>query len=169
MRPPRSAVRSGAVSEPLVSQDFYLVGRERPQGLGDEVRFRDLHHFPLVMGGRGNQLRIDLENTAAREGHRINIAFEQDSVTVYRSIVMNGPAYTVVPYSAFKFELEAGTLFASRIIQPSIERTLSLVWHESSDMSSSARAVMDLTREYISALVRRGDLRGRLIGRGAGA
>ena len=50
------------------------------------------------MGEPDNQLRIDLKNTAAREGHRINVISEQDSLSGYRRIIMSGPYFTAAPY-----------------------------------------------------------------------
>lgn len=160
---PNAATLTGSVSEPVLTQDLYLVGREIP-GSGDGiVPFRDLHRYPLVMGGRRNQLRIDLENTAAREGHRINVVAEQDSLSVYRSIILSGPFYTVVPYSAYATDIGGGGLQAARIVEPTVERTMSFVWHEFSELSESARAVMDLLRTRIKNMVTQGAMRGRLI------
>jgi LysR family nitrogen assimilation transcriptional regulator len=153
----------GAAFEPVVAQDLYLVGRQRPPGAGASIDFADLGRCPLVMGGRKNQLRIELENTATRAGHRINVEIEQDSLSVFRSIVMAGPAYTVVPYAAYAAEIEAGLLTATRIVNPTIERTLSFAWHEFSELTASARAVMDLLRGQIRAFTQTDVLRGRLL------
>lgn len=153
----------GSLSEPVLSQDLYLVGRQFPDGVVDAIAFKDLHRFPLVMGGRRNQLRIDLENTAARRGQRIDVVSEQDSLSVYRSIVLSGPYYTVVPYSAYSVEIESGCLGAVRIVRPTVERTVSFVWHQHSDLSAPAQRVMDLLHETIVKLTAAGTLRGRLL------
>jgi Transcriptional regulator len=160
---PNVATLKGAATAPVVAQDLYLVGRAPMKDNPGEIDFRNLGEYQLVMGGRRNQLRIDLENTAAREGCRIRIAIEQDSLSVFRSIIMNGPAYTIVPYSAFAPEIEAGLLTAARIVNPSIERTMSFVWHEFSSLSASASAVMDILRQIIERMVAEGNLRGRLL------
>ncbi|QRM35152.1 LysR family transcriptional regulator [Microvirga sp. VF16] len=160
---PNVATLAGAATVPVIAQDLYMVGRVPPGDTHGEIDFRNLANYSLVMGGRRNQLRIDLENTAAREGHRVRVAIEQDSLSVFRSIVINGPAYTIVPYSAFATEIEAGLLTATRIVNPSIERTLSFVWHEFSSLSSSASAVRDLLRQIIIRVVAEGHLRGRLL------
>ncbi|MGE0279903.1 MAG: LysR family transcriptional regulator [Rhizobiaceae bacterium] len=160
---PNAATLVGAASEPVLSQELYLVGRQLPGCAGGEVPFRELHRYPLVMGGRRNQLRIDLENTAARTSQRINVVSEQDSLSVYRSIVLNGPFYTVVPYSAYSAEIEHGSLAAARIVEPIVERTTSFVWHAHSELSSGARAVMELLKLRIRDMVQKGGLRGRLI------
>lgn len=160
---PNVSTLVGAASEPVLAQDLYLVGRERPPGVGATINFANLRHCPLVMGGRRNQLRIEIENTATRVGHRVNVAIEQDSLSVFRSIVLAGPAYTVVPYAAFATEIEAGLLTATRIVNPTIERTLSFAWHEFSELTASARAVMELFRERIRVLIEAGTLRGRLL------
>lgn len=160
---PNVATLAGASTEPVIAQELYLVGGKLPGEVGSQIDFKELSKYPLVMGGRKNQLRIDLENTAFREGGRINVAIEQDSFSVFRSIILNGSAYTVVPYSAFAVEIEAGLLAATRIVNPSIERTVSFVWHEFSDLSSSARAVMDLLTSRIRTMVSEGTLRVRLL------
>ena len=98
-----------------------------------------------------------------RIGHRLNVVVEQDSLSVFRSIALSGAAYTVVPYSAFAMEIEAGLLVASRIVNPGIERTLSFVWHEFSELSLSARAVKDVFRGLVQTVVERNQMRGRLL------
>ncbi len=160
---PNATTLAGSLSEPVLSQDLYLVGRKFPNGIGDVIDFKELHHFPLVMGGRHNQLRIDLENTAARRSQRINVISEQDSLSVYRSIVLSGDYYTVVPYSAYSVEIESGCLRAARIVRPSVERTISFVWHEYSEISAPAKVIMELLRESISDMIAAGTFRGRLL------
>ncbi len=160
---PNAGALAGAASEAVLTQDLYLVGREIPGSVRGTIAFKELHRFPLVMGGRRNQLRIDLENTASREGHRINVVSEQDSLSVYRSIVLSGPLYTVVPYSSYAPDIEAGALKAARIVRPAIERTMFFVWHEFSELSAPARAVMELLRQRIAEMIATGSLRGRLM------
>lgn len=160
---PNASTLANSTFEAVLAQNLYLVGRRLPKVSDNKVPFRMLRHYPLVMGGRRNQLRIDLENTAAREGHRINVVSEQDSLSVYRSIIMSGPFYTVVPYSAYAAEIQAGALQAAQIVEPAVERTTSLVWHEHSDLSASARAVMELLKSGITEMVTLGQLRGRLL------
>lgn len=160
---PNAGALAGAASEAVLTQGLYLVGREIPGSVRGTIAFKELHRFPLVMGGRRNQLRIDLENTASREGHRINVVSEQDSLSVYRSIVLSGPLYTVVPYSSYAPDIEAGALKAARIVRPAIERTMFFVWHEFSELSAPARAVMELLRKRIAEMIAAGSLRGRLM------
>ncbi|MDO8984436.1 LysR family transcriptional regulator [Cypionkella sp.] len=161
---PNATTLNGAITEPVLLQELYLVGREIPGVVGDTIPFRSLQKYPLVMGGRGNQLRIDLENTAARAGYRINIVSEQESLSVYRSIILNGAYFTVVPYSAYAPEIKAGSLLAARIVEPTVERTSYFAWHEFSELSRPARAVMDLLRVCIAEMIELEQLRGRLLG-----
>ncbi|SDJ36538.1 LysR family transcriptional regulator [Aliiruegeria lutimaris] len=98
---PNVAALDHVRSFPLVSQKFYLVGREFPDSIGATIEFRDLRRFPLVMGTRNNHFRVSLETIAIGENQPLNILVEQESIPVYRSIILSGPAYTVVPYSAF--------------------------------------------------------------------
>lgn len=159
---PNAATLPSAASEAVLSQDLYLVGRDLPDCC-EEVPFRELHRYPLVMGGRHNQLRIDLENTAASASYRLNVVSEQDSLSIYRSIVMSGPVYTVVPYSAYVTDIRQGSLKAARIVEPTVERTVSFVWHAHSELSGAAKAVMGLVRTCVMEMVRDDSLRGRMI------
>lgn len=159
---PNAATLAGAATEAVIAQDLYLVGKTAPNSPSNEVDFHDLANYSLVMGGRRNQLRVDLENMATREKCKIRIAIEQDSMSVFRSIILSGPAYTIVPYSAFATEIGEGLLTASKIVNPVMERTLSFVWHEKSALSSPAIAVMDVVRQKMSEMVQNGTLKGRM-------
>ncbi|RYH12253.1 LysR family transcriptional regulator [Tropicimonas sp. IMCC6043] len=160
---PNVTAMSGITSEPVIAQKLYLVGSELPASLGETIEFAELRHFPLVMGHKTHQLRIEMENIALREGLSLNIAYEQDSISVYRSIIQSGPACTIVPYSAFSAEIEAGWLSAARIESPFIERVLSFAWHADTGLSSSALAVKDLLHRCIRDMVEEGTFRGRLL------
>jgi LysR family nitrogen assimilation transcriptional regulator len=174
----RNLIRTGAVdlalvpnvgaldhvrSTPLISQKFFLVGQGFPDTPGHVVELKDLRNFPLVMGTRNNQFRIALEDIALREGHPLNIVYEQETIPVYRSIILSGPAYTVVPYSAFADEIGRGLLEAREIVNPSIERVLSLAWNESSGLSVAAAAIKRLLEACIEELVAQGRLVGRIL------
>ncbi|HMQ95552.1 MAG TPA: LysR family transcriptional regulator [Amaricoccus sp.] len=174
----RNLVRTGAVdvalvpnvaalenvrSLPLISQKFYLVGRSFPGGMGPTVELRDLRGFPLVMGTRNNHFRISLENIALREGHSLNIVIEQESIPVYRSIILSGPAYTVVPYSAFAEEIAGGALQAKEIVNPPVERVLSMAWNDSGGLSVATEAIKSLFETCVRELVAEGKLVGRIL------
>lgn len=148
-------------SEPLVSQRFFLVGKSFPGEMQDVVTLKELRRFPLVMGSRRNQFRIALEDIALREGCSLNIVSEQETIPVYGSIISSGPAYTVVPYSAFSEEIESGRLQAKEIVKPAVERVLSMAWREDYELSAAANAAKNLLRTCVRELVVQGKLVGR--------
>ncbi len=160
---PNVTAMVNVTSKPVISQKFYLVGRSFPEGMSDTVDLKDLRQFPLVMGPRKNQFRVELEHIALREGQSLNIRYEQETIAVYRSIILSGPAYTVVPYSAFAEEISNGELQAKEIINPSIERILSLAWQDSGGLTVAAEAIMNLMESCIHDLVSQGKLVGRTL------
>lgn len=68
------AMLSGVISstdvrtEPFISQRFCLIGAAFPDDMGETVDLADLRRFPLAVGNRRDQIRVELENAALREG-----------------------------------------------------------------------------------------------------
>ncbi len=149
---------------PLIAQDLYLIGpRQADRNHPNFVMFKDLHRYPLVMGGKNDQLRIELQTTAIKHGFAINIQYEQDAAAIYHEIVRCGEIYTVVPYSIFAHDIEAGVLSAHKIIDPTPERIMSIVFRNDIELSNAALAVKSLIVELVHEAVSTGELSGRLL------
>ena len=149
---------------PLIAQDLYLIGPRKTQGThSDSVSLKDLHRYPLVMGGKNDQLRIELQTTAIKHGYPINVVHEQDAAAIYHEIVRCGEIYTVVPYSIFAHDIEAGVLSAHKIVDPTPERIMSIVYRNDIGLSNAALAVKTLIVELVHEAVTAGELSGRLL------
>lgn len=149
---------------PLIAQDLYLVGpKVTDQAKGASVEFKDLHQYPLVMGDANDQLRYEMERLAIKHGYALNIKFVQDSAAIYHEIVRSGDIYTVVPYSIFAHDIEAGVLSVHRIVNPTPERTMSIVFRKSIKPSNAALAVKSLVVELVKNLFLTSELRGHLL------
>ncbi|MEF2074408.1 LysR family transcriptional regulator [Consotaella aegiceratis] len=175
---PNALAMEKVTAEPVLAQDLYLIGprseltreagprhTERQGGdtKGDEacVEFAELRHHRLVMGGPSNQLRIELENLAAKAGFALDIAYEQDAVAVYHEIVRSGPVSTVVPYSTFAHDIESGVLAGRRIVNPTPERVTCFVWNR--ELSNAATTIRDLMADLILQAIAQGRLRGHAL------
>ena len=167
-----------AVLEPMIAQQLYMVGPghfidEIRNGGGmkkvdtesgeDTVNFAQLHKFPLVMGGKENQLRMELENVALKRGYPVNILYEQDAVDVYHEIVRSGPVCTVVPYSAFSHDIGSGALKAMLIVKPTVERVMSFTWKKHVKLSAPATAIKELIASTLCNLIEQANLKARII------
>ncbi len=149
---------------PLIAQDLYLVGpKQTRDSQSNHLEFKDLHRYPLVMGGRNDQLRIELQTTAMKHGYAINIEYEQDASAIYHEIVRCGEIYTIVPYSIFAHDIEAGILSAHKIVNPTLERIMSIVFRNDIELSNAALATKSLIEDLIQDAVAAGELSGRLL------
>ena len=149
---------------PQIAQDLYLVGPKKTRDIqSDHIDFKDLHRYPLVMGGKDDQLRIELQTTAIKHGYAINIEYEQTASAIYHEIVRCGEIYTIVPYSIFAHDIEAGILSARKIVNPTLERIMSIVFRNDIELSNAALATKSLIGELIQEAVSAGDLSGRLL------
>ncbi|RYY55784.1 MAG: LysR family transcriptional regulator, partial [Comamonadaceae bacterium] len=89
------------------------------------VRFGELAGLPLVLASAPNGLRADVEAQAQRLGMRLRIVLETNSLAVQTELAARGGAYTIMAGHAASQRMGAG-LQASRIVDPSITRTIAL-------------------------------------------
>jgi DNA-binding transcriptional LysR family regulator len=92
----------------------------------DTVRFKMLDGVPLVLPTGPSSVRLLLDQLAKRAGIRLNITIEADSAQIQKAVARQGGAYAVLPVHAAADEIDAGTLVASRIVEPEIHRTIVL-------------------------------------------
>lgn len=110
----------------LGSVDTYLVGaRGDALTAGAAVRFSELSGLPLVLASAPNGLRADVEKQAQRLGVKLSIVLETNSLAVQTELAARGGAYTIMAGHAASQRMSAG-LQASRIVDPSIVRTIAL-------------------------------------------
>ena len=150
-------------SEAAFEQSLYLIGSSIENTDCDTVNLEELRRFPLVMEGRDHHHRIELEQAAARLGYMLNIAYEQDSIPIIRSLLFSGPIFTVVPYSTFAEEISDGRLMAREVTSPQIKRILSFAWQKNTELSSAAKCVKRLVQRSLSDMVESEGLKGRVI------
>jgi DNA-binding transcriptional LysR family regulator len=116
------------------------------------VPFGRLAGVPLVLPGPPSGLRAILEGLAARRKIRLHVALEADALSLQKSIVAEGDAYTVLAFQAVHGEVEAGRLQAARITQPVIERTIALAATRARPLTLAAREVLRLVRRTIEQM-----------------
>lgn len=112
--------------EPLISHPMHLVCAPSQRLLLDEVPFADLCDLPLILAGRQVGNRREFEGIAARQKMSLKVIIEADSLASMIQLVAEGMGYSILPIFAVHKELEDGSLVASPIVDPSIDRTLVL-------------------------------------------
>ncbi len=112
---------------PLASVDTFLVGPAKDElTSAPTVNFARLDGVPLILPAEPNALRRLLHQVAQRKRVALSIAMECDSLAIQKDVVAAGGGYTILGSHAMVDELRTRRLQASRIVSPSIERTLTL-------------------------------------------
>jgi DNA-binding transcriptional LysR family regulator len=135
----------------LGSVDTCLVGPKgdavtRPK----TVKFVQLDGLPLILPV--SRLRTILEQLARRKGIKLSVEMESNSIAIQNAIVAGGGFYTVSSYYSASRDLRAGILQASRIVNPSIDRTFAIRTTTQHPLSRAARDVAKLLREIGTTL-----------------
>lgn len=128
--------------------DTYLIS-----GAGDRrtqaatVPFAALHKLPLVLPAAPNGLRVILDQIARKLKIELNVVMETNSLTVHEDIVAKCDTYTVVAGHSAAHAKAVG-LQASRIVEPEIERHVSLAV-SARPASVAAREVARMLRQIV--------------------
>ena len=128
----------------LFEVDTFLVG---PPGdhitTQPTVEFAQLDGLPLVLPGAPNGLRVALDQIAKRqkEGFRLEVALEADSLPIQRSMASHGEAYAVHGGVVVWRDVQAGIVSAARIVNPTIRRSMVLTSTTQHPLSLASREV----------------------------
>jgi len=131
----------------LATVESFLIG-----AAGDKltqsptIEFAALDGLPFILPGVPNGLRTTLDSLAKQHQISLTPSIEADSLPLMRSVVAENRLYTVLPIHAVWAEVRDGRLQASRIVDPLIERYVSM---ELSQSKGPARAVNAVVTEIV--------------------
>jgi DNA-binding transcriptional LysR family regulator len=146
----------------LATVDSYLIGAK-----GDalttaaEVPFAALGGLPFILPGAPNGLRNALDATARHE--RIDLApvIEADSLPLMRSLVAREKLYTVLPLHAVWQETVDGKLQAARVVNPPLQRMVSMVMAKSKGPGKAITLVVQQIEKIVDEMACQGMWRSR--------
>jgi LysR family nitrogen assimilation transcriptional regulator len=127
----------------LFTESLYLIGR-----LGDPrlkkrgLDIGTLASFPLVMSSKHNGSRQLIENSAAKEGVRLDIRLELETSETLWQVLRSGLVYGLVPYSSIFQEARTQRLGAAPIKGLAMTRYLA---KSRSEANSIARETLEKT------------------------
>jgi LysR family nitrogen assimilation transcriptional regulator len=87
------------------------------------IPFRRLARLPLIVPSAPSAMRRALDQLAKREGISLNVVMEADSLPIQKAMAATGDAYAIVGRQGVIAEVTSGSLQASRIVAPTIDRT----------------------------------------------
>ena len=141
--------------EVLATVQTLLVGRPGHAALAaPTVALRALQGLPLVLPSMPNGLRGVLEQLSRKQALELQIVMEVDTASAMKDVAMSGHAFTLLPLMALGEELKAGTLGASRVVEPEIPRTIALSLSTHRPLSRAARFVATRLRQLASEVVK---------------
>ena len=116
------------------------------------VAFRCLDGLPMVLPGPG-AIRDLLSHWAQRRGIQLNVAIECDAFVVQKRLVTQMGLYTVLGAQGVLDDVSAGRLQASRIVEPVLERRITLGLSEAHPPSLACQEVSRIVRHAIAPLL----------------
>jgi len=140
----------GVTTTELCREDLYLIGPPNAVLEGDTVDFVELESAKLILPGEHHGLRVLLEEVSRTEGVDLNVQVEVDALGQMRALVAAGIGYTVLPLWAVAKEAARNELSARRIINPVVQRKMSIAYPSNRALSSAARAVVALLKERLA-------------------
>ena len=150
---------------PFFDEDLYLVGPAGrfDEGGGSSIRFEKAVALPLVMPTQPHSMRTLIERTAAEHGFAVNVAYEVDGFEPLKASVRAGLGYSILSWAATHPDSSSdGKVSASRIVKPSIRRTMVLDASPKGRVSRAALATQDAVSEIVTRLFQANLWRGAL-------
>jgi LysR family nitrogen assimilation transcriptional regulator len=149
--------------QPLARVDTFLAGP-----IGDPitrkatVQFARLDQLPLVLPDMPNGLRVVLDQHARKCGITLSVILEANSLLIQRNLAGAGTAHAILAGPAVWKEMRAGLLQASRIVNPDIERIITLASSKRRPSTLACREVARMIRQIVDGIateLRGGQLR----------
>lgn len=150
--------------EPLVRESLLLVERRSAsQRAPATVTFGEVAKRNLVLPPRSFHTRRVVDDAAHASHLKLNIAYEQRSVTTIMSLVRDGLGATITNSPAVEQFWSTGSVSARRIVRPEITRTMSLARPSRRNLSFAALAVYDVIKHFAIEAVKEGRWQGTLL------
>jgi LysR family nitrogen assimilation transcriptional regulator len=129
----------------LTRETFLLVGPASAPPLPERVSLAALADYPMVLPGRSNAMRSQVDSVLAPRGVELNIVAEAGVVLTLLKLVSDGLGYTAVPASMLVHDGNRLRLQTAQIGPPAIRNRLVLA-------TPKARPETRLLREFLAVV-----------------
>ncbi|MBS0340116.1 MAG: LysR family transcriptional regulator [Proteobacteria bacterium] len=130
-----------------------------------EIDFADAVAQPLVLQSRRFAIRRSVEDAAAALGLPLNIAHEQDSTRVIRSLYLSGAGFTFTPACALHDQpAPRPSWVVARVTRPDLHRTYSLATQAGRPVDAATQVVMDALVQEMKQMIQTGDWEAEWLG-----
>jgi LysR family transcriptional regulator, nitrogen assimilation regulatory protein len=149
---PDQQIIKGLVRMPLFTEELYLITHESTKFKRTRVSVEEMSDLSFILPSPPNQLRTLFDQLFHAERRTYNLFAEASTTAILVPMVSAGLAATVLPFSAFKPELQSNQIRSHRIVN-SPKREMMLCVSEASVTSHAVEKVIELMREVIKDLV----------------
>jgi DNA-binding transcriptional LysR family regulator len=141
----------------LATVDSCLIGAKGDAvTAGAEVQFSALHELPFILPSAPNGLRTALDALARQRHITLAPVIEADSLPLQKSLAADENLYTVLPLHAVWAEVADGRVQAARIVDPPLQRTVSMAMAKSKGPARAVSAVAAQIVQLVEEMGRRG-------------
>jgi len=149
--PDQQAIK-GLVRMPLFTEELYLLTHESVEYKRTRVTVDDMSKLNYALPSPPNQLRAIFDQMFHAERRTYNLFAEASTSAILVPVVAAGLAATLLPYAAFKADLQTSPIRSHRL-QGNLKREMMLCVSETSVTSHAVEKVIELLREVIKDLV----------------
>ena len=140
---------------PLVVEQLLLVGNAQARlALDSPVSIAQLDNIPMILPGRPNVVRAQVEHAVRRAGGNYNSRFEADTPSLCLELTRRGLGFTIMPYCAVHGPIESAEFTAAPV------RTLKVIWamhiNRAREHLASVRNLTSELRAFIAAQISEG-------------
>ncbi len=154
----------GATSQAVLTENLYLVSKRRGKKPASKtVTLKDVANCELVMPGRMVHLRRYVEDAAHRNGLKLNVRYEQQSLLTILSLVRAGVGSVVIGWPAIHSLWEMGEVDAHQIVSPKLSRVISLAVPSHRPLSPAAKVTYDTLHHLLIEEVNTGNWKGQVL------
>ncbi|MGI9607263.1 MAG: LysR family transcriptional regulator [Acidimicrobiales bacterium] len=136
-----SAHKQGSLHvRPFAVECLHLVGPQNSPFTGD-TRLADVAALPLALPGIQPGLRREIDAAFASQGLKPNVVMELDSQDALIELIRYRELHSIMSFAGVMRYVHRGELTASRIVDPTIDRTLSTALPDNRPASALMRAL----------------------------
>jgi DNA-binding transcriptional LysR family regulator len=148
--------------EAMLQTDLCLVSSpDDPHTAAPTIALRDLRSLPLTLPAPPNRLRAVIDQICRSKKMSLKVTTTLDAIGTLKDLAASGRLYTILPPHCVVADVANCRLAASRIVDPSITRTVLLATSNQYPNERALKETTSLIREVIADLIHAGKLPGR--------
>ena len=133
-------ISSSQAPQPLATENLFLVGcNQRIKCTTKPIELVEIAAMPMLLPSIESQYRRLIESSFQNSGVTPMVVRELETVDALLAFAMEGEGVTILAYSNVCQEIERGDIYARKIVNPKITRTISMILSKQIDHFAAIR------------------------------